>query len=252
MKKTTFLSAFLLLLAWGSYGQCIRTAMWPSSPVVSNNQGLPQTLNANPYSSEYSQISTLIVGKDYIFTASAGGADKYITVTETQNAVIAQGVSPLTVEAITANEVRLHFSDDAECASTPFVGLTVTIQALLDCPPPVGLTALGITTTSAILEWEPLGSETAWQVLVLENGLPAPTPSTMGTDVSGGEPTYTASLSPATTYRFFVRANCGEEFSPWNGPFAFVSACEAVAEFSENFDTYDYAANPTCWKQIKN
>lgn len=254
MKKITFLSAFLLLLAWGSYAQCIRTNWYPYGTIESNNLGLPQQINNAIWTvNDYSQLSNIIEGSDYIITCTlnTNSTNKYITVTDWNNNVISHGESPLSIENISSSQIRIHYADNATCGQTQ-QDHTVTIQAILDCSPPVGLTASGITTTSAILEWEPLGSETAWQVLVLENGLPAPTPSTMGTDVSGGEPTYTASLSPATTYRFFVRANCGEEFSPWNGPFAFVSACEAVAEFSENFDTYDYAANPTCWKQIKN
>ncbi|WP_026706558.1 fibronectin type III domain-containing protein [Flavobacterium soli] len=251
MKKITILSAFLLLLAWGSHAQCIRTALYPSNTVVSNNLGLPQTITTGAYTSEYSQVSGLIEGNDYVFTCALGTTNKYLTITDFSNNVIAFGDSPLTVEAITSTQVRMHYSDNAECASTSSSHLT-TVMAILDCSPPLDLTASDITTTSAVLSWEPMGEETAWQVYVVPTGSPAPTADTAGEDVADN-PSYTDStLEPASTYQFYVRAMCGDESSPWNGPFTFVSACEQIDEFSENFDTYAYAAIPTCWAQVRN
>lgn len=252
MKKITFLSVFLLLLAWGSYGQCFRTALYPFATVVSNNLGLPQVVTDGVYTSEYSQVSGLTVGNDYVFTCTLAAVNKYITVTDFTNAVIAYGPSPLTVEAITSAQVRLHYSDDAACAATSS-SHTVTVMAILDCAPPINLQVAGITTTSAEFTWEPLGTETAWQVLVLPNGATAPTAATTGTDVTGGTPAYTdLTLSPATKYQFYVRASCGSEFSPWNGPLNLTSACVAIASFSENFDSIAYGQLPVCWSQVKN
>lgn len=257
MKKITLASALLLLTLWGSHAQCIRTAMYPSSPVVSNNLGFPQTVSG-PYTSEYSQINNMVTGLGYTFTCknTTSGIEKYITVTDLTNTVIAHGPSPLTVEAITSDQIRLHYSEDAACASASG-GNTVTILALLDCLPPSNLSVSDITTTTAVFEWEPLGEESAWQVLVLPNGTAAPTAETAGTDVTV-DPAYNYSeLTSANKYQFYVRANCGSEFSPWAGPLNFASGCDPITSFSENFDALVIPPSgqqvlPICWSQVKN
>ena len=254
MKKITLLATLLLILVWGGHAQCIRTSMFPAAAVVSNNLGFPQVISGTPYTSEYSQITNLLVGNDYMFSCqvTASGVQKYITVTDLSNTVIAFGPSPLTVEAITSAQVRLHYSDNAECGSTPSQGHTITIQALLDCTPPLNLSVSQITTTNATFVWEPSGDETAWQVLVLANGTQAPSGTTEGTAVTVS-PTYThTTLVAANNYQFYVRANCGTTFSPWNGPLNFASGCDPVNAFSENFDASPIGQLPTCWAQVKN
>lgn len=251
MKKFTLLSVLLLLFTLGSHAQCFRTSMYPYSTVVSNNLGLPQVVTTGVYTSEYSQLSNISVGTDYIFTCQLGTTDNYITVTDWSNNVIAFGPSPLTVEAITSDQIRLHYSDDAACASTS-QSHTVTVTAILSCSPPINLTVSGITTTDATFAWEPQGSETAWQVLVLPNGTTAPTAGTSGTDVTAN-PTYTyTGLTSAGNFQFYVRSNCGSEFSPWNGPLDFASGCDPITSINENFDAFAYGALPICWAQVKN
>lgn len=253
MKKITFLSVFLLLLAWGSHAQCIRTAAYPSATTPSNNVGLPQTITTGVYTSEYSQISNVTVGGDYIFTCkvTTSGVEKYITVTDGSNVVIAHGESPLTVEDITSSTIRLHYSDNADCASTS-TSHTAIITAVLDCSPPINLTAGGITTTNATLGWEPQGSETAWEVVVLPSTADAPTAATEGIEVNN-DPTYTTNLLTAGgLFKFYVRSNCGSESSPWNGPFNFATLCNPALVLNENFDTLGTGVLPICWAQIKN
>ncbi|WP_026703637.1 T9SS-dependent choice-of-anchor J family protein [Flavobacterium soli] len=253
MKKITLLSAFLFLIMWGSQAQCIRTSLYPFQPYVSNNLGLPETVTSGAYSSEYSQVINLTIGTDYVFTCiqNTNNTEKYITVTDYSNEVIAYGASPLTVEAITTNQIRLHYSDNADCASTGS-GHTVTLMALLDCSPPLDVSVSNITTTNATFEWQPQGDETAWQVLVLPNGSTAPTAETEGTDVTN-DPTYThTTLTAAGNFKFYVRANCGSEFSPWSSPLNFASGCDPITSFSENFDSVPTNTIPICWYQIKN
>lgn len=253
MKKTTFLIVIFLLINLTGQSQCIRTTMHPSSTIVSNNLGLTQTILGSPFTSDYSQISNLLIGEDYIFTCklTSSETDKYITVTDFANNVIAQGPSPLTVEAISTSQIRLHYADDATCASTSAVH-TVTLTAVLDCYPPLNLTAYDITTTTASFSWEPQGDEDSWQVLVLPNGTAAPTSTTTGTDVLE-TPSYTYdALTAGGKFQLYVRANCPSGFSIWNGPLNFESACTPTATLNENFDTTATATLPLCWKQVKN
>lgn len=117
------------------------------------------------------------------------------------------------------------------------------------CPVPNQLTAANVTTTSATFNWHPVGSETAWEVLVLEDGSDAPTPTTSGIAVTG-TPTYSIStLSTASTYQFYVRASCGDGFSPWV-PMTLVTLCDSIGDFEEGFSSTPEGGIPDCWYKI--
>lgn len=77
------------------------------------------------------------------------------------------------------------------------------------CPPPSGLQASNITTTSALLGWTPGGTEPMWSI---EVGTPGFTPGTGNAILSEYYTTdnpWTASpLAPSTDYEFYVQAYC--------------------------------------------
>jgi gliding motility-associated-like protein len=89
-------------------------------------------------------------------------------------------------------------------------------------------TAAALTAFSATLTWTSVATTTAWQVLALPVGSPAPTASSTGwlpTDGGGGPgPNYTfvyPGLTPETAYNFYIRGNCGNIIgspSTWTGP----------------------------------
>ncbi|MGK4568937.1 hypothetical protein [Flavobacterium sp. 3HN19-14] len=182
------------------------TYHYPTEDVVSNNSGFAQQISGCNYTdNDYSTLTGLLVGEDYIFTCKLGDVDNYITVTDANNEVIASGPSPLTVEDISASAVNLHYSDDETCAGQTGCHVT-TMQIVLTCPVPLNGQVSGVTTTSADFAWEPGGSETAWEVLLLPAADPAPTQETSGIAVNSN-PNYTASaLDPATSYSLYVRA----------------------------------------------
>jgi Secretion system C-terminal sorting domain len=246
MKKITLLLVFLLAFASRNYAQCIRIPQYPTTTVVSNNLGLPQQISTCNYTSEHAELSGIAIGSDYIFTCQLTGIDKYITITDLSDNVIASGDSPLTVTAISSSEIKVHFSDDAACGFTDSCHIT-TVQAVLTCPLPINSTIANITTTSADFSWELGGSETAWEVLVLTSGSTAPTSTTSGIAVTNLEYLAT-SLNSATSYQFYVRANCGSEFSPWSLPLNFNTACNAVTTLTENFDAA--TTFPVCWEKV--
>lgn len=248
MKKITLFSALLFFLAWGSYSQCIRTNWYPDDIIESNNFGTTQQISDAVWTvNHYSQLSNLAIGFDYIFTCESA-TNKYITVTDWDNNVITHGVSPLTVENITSSQIRLHYSDNSTCGETD-TPHSVTLTALLNCFPPLSIGVSEITTTTATFAWESGGVETSWEVLVLEASLPAPVETTIGTVVSGNSEYTTTILEPANEYYFYIRANCGSEFSPWN-KLKFVSACTPINLFDENFETTDFGDLPSCWSAI--
>jgi len=125
---------------------------------------------------------------------------------------------------------------------------TVVFEAIPSCLEPSALTATGITATTASLGWTTGGSgEANWDVEVLDTGVPATGTST---DIGVANPFNKTGLAAATTYDFYVRANCGGSgFSTWVGPFTFTTACGTVTpSYTQDFTTYPGA----CWIEGNN
>ncbi|MFY0482663.1 T9SS type A sorting domain-containing protein [Flavobacterium sp. PLA-1-15] len=247
MKKITFLF-FLVIIATKMHGQCIKPTQYTSTS--SNNMGLPQVMSTCAYTTtDYLLLQDLTVGGDYVFTNTLGTVHKYITITDVNNEVIEHGYSPLTVTAITTETVRVHIADDDSCEGTASCN-TVSVQALLTCLFPENLQMFDLTTTSAIFTWEPTGSELTWEVIALPASSAAPTVNlTEGVITVNDNPEYTATLLPATTYKFYFRAVCSDtDKSPWISSEAFTTPCEEVTYFSEGFDAG--TTLPNCYTKV--
>lgn len=235
-----------------NYAQCINTDPSPFNSVSSNNSGDPQEIDSCIYTGKFSTISNILPGHGYIFGLIDNGepVEKYITVTDISNQVIAQGPTPLTVSDISSTSIRLHYSEGPGCGTEEWC-LSAYLKVILPCPFPTNILIDGLTTTSATFSWVPGGSEEAWQVLVLPKGSDVPSPSTEGTLVEN-EPEYsTNSLETAHQYEFYIRAVCESEYSPWRGPHSFNSSCDPIAVFNENFDSVTNGELPSCWTALK-
>jgi hypothetical protein len=120
------------------------------------------------------------------------------------------------------------------------------------CPPVSSLTASGITNNSAMLGWTSDAAQTAWNV---EVGLLGFAPGT-GTEVVGvagttSNPWQATTLIGQTTYDFYVQGVCGVDEAPWTGPFTFTTACDAMTDFFEDFDSYPTGnIVPDCWDRL--
>src|SRR5690554_315049 len=177
------------------------------------------------YTTEYNNVTGLLIGEDYIFTATQTGVDVYITITDTSNTVIEHGSSPLTVNNITANAVRLHATNNASCGSSSICTAT-TVQFILSCPQPVSLTAFNTSENSADLEWTEEGTATAWDIEWGTLGfIPTGTPTITGVTTN---PYTLTGLTSGTLYQFYVRSDCGVDdgTSIWSGPFAFQTTAD--------------------------
>src|SRR5690606_14423054 len=117
-KRWLSLLTFCMMIIAGqmSFAQCINGTSFGTA--TSNNSGDMQGITTCMYTSEYNNLSGFIIGEDYIFTATQSGVDVYITITDTSNTVIAHGPSPLTVNNITTNAIRLHATNNAACGSS--------------------------------------------------------------------------------------------------------------------------------------
>jgi hypothetical protein len=97
----------------------------------------------------------------------------------------------------------------------------ITVGPAPACPPPSGLVATSITTTSASLGFTPAGSGT----YTLVYGLSGFNPATGGTTVPNAtSPVPVSGLTPGTTYQFYVQQNCGAAgLSQNTGPINFTT-----------------------------
>lgn len=252
MKKSTLFALVLLGGTMALHAQCFNTHPYPTDTVASNNSGDPQQINSCVYTGDYSTVSNLIVGNDYTFGLLSEGqpANRYITVSDIANNALAAGFSPLIVPAIGESTVRVHYSENESCGTAEWC-LEAYLKVTLTCPFPTDIVIDGVTTTDAAFAWTPGGDETAWQVMVLPKGSAAPAASDTGTGVSG-TPSYAVSdLEAGHRYQFYIRADCGAEFSPWRGPYDFNAACAPVAVLSENFDGVTDGELPACWSALK-
>ena len=118
------------------------------------------------------------------------------------------------------------------------------------CPNPTQVAFSNVTISGADFSWTVNGTETAWEVLVQEDGAEAPSNDTAGTPVTAN-PTYTSNSGDAgTNYDFYVRANCGSGFSSWVGPLSFFTQCLPFDDFTEDFNATALDTVPECWSRI--
>lgn len=117
------------------------------------------------------------------------------------------------------------------------------------CQMPSNGEATNITTTGATLTWTENGTATAW---VVEWGLATFTQGE-GTVVNANATTLPLTgLTPATAYKFYVRANCGGDgLSNWAGPYVFTTGCGAITSYPFN-EGFENAVPPACWLAIDN
>ena len=125
----------------------------------------------------------------------------------------------------------------------------IEIDYLPVCPAPYNLHASAITTSSAMLQWNDVGSGSEWDI---EWGL-APFSPGEGTLVEGiSQPSYLLNdLSASTFYQFYVRAFCPEnETSDWSVGFTFATACAGLElPYADNFDLLANGQLPLCWNE---
>ena len=110
------------------------------------------------------------------------------------------------------------------------------------CPAPTALSTNSITPYSANLDWNPSGTTVNFDIEIFAS-----------TDTATGTPTHlgvtnpfsASGLTPATTYTWYVRADCGGTYSDWVGPNTFTTACVDITSFPwlEEFTTWP----PVCW-----
>jgi hypothetical protein len=114
---------------------------------------------------------------------------------------------------------------------------------------------LSSTTTTASISWIPGGSETTWEYVYGLDTQTDPSTSTPIIEVNGAPQAVITGLLPSTNYKVWVRSKCGTNLGSFSVATSFLTACEPVATFVENFDTSPTgSANPlpSCWLRAGN
>ncbi len=114
------------------------------------------------------------------------------------------------------------------------------------CPTPSDLNASNITTTSADLSWNGYFAST-WDVEFGDAGF-VPTGIPNYNDLTN-DTLNIDTLTTATSYDFYVRADCGNDSSNWVGPFSFTTECDIITSFPYYEDFENNGNMPSCWSQ---
>lgn len=121
------------------------------------------------------------------------------------------------------------------------------------CPTPLYINAENITTTTASITWQAsaVAPENGSSYYLSTNNT-APTSATIATGtIASGTSVSLTNLIPETVYYVWVKNNCQTGlFSNWSSVYSFKTDCEAIAVFTENFDSVESPELPSCWNKI--
>ncbi len=117
-----------------------------------------------------------------------------------------------------------------ECVPKPSGHLSewagpATFTTLVSCPPPTNLSASNVTDHTADIAWAAGDLETAWEYYY-STGPGAPAGAGIPIEMVSLD---LVGLADITTYYFYVRADCGTEFSTWAGPLVFTTLTSCPA-----------------------
>lgn len=128
----------------------------------------------------------------------------------------------------------------------------VVYEAIPSCLEVSGVNISAIQTSAATLSWTaPSSAPAGGYEYYYSTSSTAPTTSTVPTGSSTATTVPLTGLAPATTYYVWVRSKCSAtDVSAWSASTTFVTACVAVATFTENFDASPVNGLPPCWASI--
>ncbi len=168
---------------------------------------------------------------------------------EVQSVALTTTYQTYTVEIPATDDIFIAFKHSSASTYQEIYIDDVVWELIPTCADVSGLASSAITNNEATLTWVPVGSETAWQYVIGSSTVTDP--STLNPVGVSNDPTVTVNgLTPNTNYKFWVRSDCGSGvYGAWSEPSSFKTACDATADFSQNFDTTANGALPDCWSK---
>lgn len=130
-----------------------------------------------------------------------------------------------------------EWRNDGSVQNNPPAAVDNIHFTVLSCPQPIDLELNQVTTTTAEVAWTATGTETQWEVIILDAFASSPLPTDTGVIVNTPNHTF-ENLNESTEYQVYVRAVCSEtDKSFWSGPLAFYTTqTPASIPYTENFD----------------
>ncbi|WP_035694915.1 T9SS-dependent choice-of-anchor J family protein [Flavobacterium soli] len=121
-------------------------------------------------------------------------------------------------------------------------------EAIPACTDVTGIVVENIQQETATVSWSS-GDETEWEV-VYDTASGITNPALLTSFEATTSSLELTDLTADTPYNVWVRSVCEGGVGAWAGPIPFRTACFAIADFSENFDTTTTPSLPACWSTI--
>lgn len=141
-----------------------------------------------------------------------------------------------------ANSVRrlvFEWRNDGSVGPNPPAAIDNINISMITCSSPTALTLGTVTENSATFNWTAPGGATPTYDYYFGTSATAPVAGTAPTGNVAATTVTMNSLTPSTTYYFWVRSNCGttDGNSFWVGPVSFTTPqVPATMDFTDNFD----------------
>ena len=94
---------------------CLNSSAWPTSATPLTPNATTQITDEASSADEYSEVSDVLTGHDYVFDITSG-AYATVRMTTFDGPVVASGFTPLTVTATSTDNLFVHWTVDETCA----------------------------------------------------------------------------------------------------------------------------------------
>ncbi|WP_033960089.1 T9SS-dependent choice-of-anchor J family protein [Psychroserpens jangbogonensis] len=162
-------------------------------------------------------------------------------------------IAPIDLSAYTGNVyIAIHVPSTTTVDGWDIYFDNFVVEAIPACLDVSAITIDSFDTDTATFSWAPGDTEISWEVEVqaFGGGLPAVTPGT-GTITANNILHTEIGLMSNTAYEVYVRSDCGGgDLGAWIIGGSFTTACDAISDFSENFDSATTPNLPDCWSGI--
>ncbi|PZO29124.1 MAG: hypothetical protein DCF13_07180 [Flavobacteriaceae bacterium] len=201
----------------------------------------PEVIVTDAYAGEFSRVN-VIPNRQYVFSTSV--SSDYITITNANStSIIAHGPSPLTWSSTSTATIRYYINTNSSCGvqQTDRVRYITAQLNPSNCLPPINLVNSSISSTGAVLSWSFPGGFTSTQYYYsLTNTPPNINTTPTGSALSDNKVTLTT-LTPNTTYYYWLRSTCSPNFSNWVSGGSFTTLATDPVGCNGNL----YGQNPT-------
>ena len=189
--------------------------LFPAATFTPACTGASETIVLNAYAGEYTNVN-VITNRQYTFSTSV--ATDFITITNSNNVVLASGTTPLSwASGSYTGVIRYYTHLNANCGEqNADRGKFILCATIASCGLPSGFVITNITSNSCRMFWSaPTPTPTNYDVYYSTNNT-APIASTNPTLASTADfIAYINGLFSATTYYLWVRSNCNGIRSEW-------------------------------------